>query len=107
MTIKLILSAAAALATPLAHAQEFRAPAAPSPEPPPLLNDLEKTDNAEPKKAPPGKLCLVDAPQRCGEEAELIQKPYTGGAELYYLERQPQKAEQKPPEAPPLKPAPN
>jgi hypothetical protein len=106
MIIRLMLSGAVLLTTPAAHAQQFRAPETPLRELPPQLKQLEKADKPEPRKAPPGKLCLVEAPERCGYEAELIRKPYTGGAELYYLERPP-KPEQTPPAARSLKPAPD
>ena len=89
----------------MAYAQQFRAPETPLRELQPQLKELEKADKPEPFEAPPRKLCLVEAPERRGDKAELVRKPYTGGAELYYLERPPG-PKQTPPAAPSLKPAP-
>jgi hypothetical protein len=70
----------------------------------PLTKDPDRAGKAGPQEAPPGKICLVETPQPCGDKAELIQRPYTGGAELYYLEPPPSKPDAKLPLAPSPKP---
>jgi hypothetical protein len=62
----------------------------------PLIKDPDSAGKAGPAEAPPGKLCLVETPQPCGDKAELIQRPYTGGAELHYLEPLPAKPDRNP-----------
>ena len=98
MIIRLVLFSAVLLASS-AHAQQPTAPETPNRELQPP-NDPLKT---APQKAPPGELCLIEGPRSCGDQAEIIRKPYTGEGELYYLERP---AKPKPPAAPSLKPPP-
>ena len=44
----------------------------------------ETRRTAKPKKAPPGKLCLIETLSSCEGKTELIQKPYRGGGDFYY-----------------------
>jgi hypothetical protein len=59
MVTRLVLSSAMLFA-PMAHAQQAAAPETPC-DPPLLLEDLDNAEKAGPQKAPPGKLCLIDA----------------------------------------------
>ena len=104
MIVRFVLSSVMLFA-PVAYAQQSVDPQTPQREAPP--NDLNAPKTG-PQQAAAGKLCLVEAPERCGDKAELIRKPYTGEGELYYLERSAKEPEQqKPPAAPSLKPLPN
>ena len=103
MIVRFVLSSVMLFA-PVAYAQHSVVPQTPQRELPPNDFNAPKTGL---QQAPPGKLCLVEAPERCGDKAELIRKPYTGEGELYYLERSAKEPEQKPPAAPSLKPLPN
>lgn len=64
--------------------------------------DLHGPKHGAPKEAPPGKLCLVKAPEQCEGVTEIIQKPYRGGGDLYYAT--PSKAAKEPPSAPSSEP---
>ena len=96
MIIRLVLSSA----TFVALIGCSQTPAV-SPQPVRLAPLVLGSDGAStaPQQAPQGRLCLVQRPEPCGAEAELVRKPYEGGGSLYYLEnsKQADGAESPPP----------